>query len=282
VRRRASAFPGIELNLFAELIPDFQRLARPSVRAGRLFSLAGSAPRPGHPALESAAVNSLRRSTARFAAAGFAFVLCAEIAAADDARFLAPADGDLLASDVVHEARWSAPCDMPGDADEMELLLSLDGGKTFPIRLTAELPVCASTFRWRVPAVSSGMARLAVRIGEEGRAETERIAFVSGEFQIASSRSSPTAGLVQGPSEWWTEQALLEIGAESLLGGALRQEPERLHAPVTESDLEAPQSGLPEVSTEAVGYATPSPRDMTCGVSETLSLRRAAPLPLRE
>lgn len=231
--------------------------------------------------LESSAMKRPRRATALRATTSFVFALGASIAGASEPRFLAPAAGDLLGSGVVHEARWSAPCEQHADADEMELLLSLDGGRTFPIRLTAELPLCASTFRWKVPALSTGRARLAVRIGEEGRPETERIAFMSQEFQIASSESSPTAGLVRGPSEWWTEQALLQIGAESLLGGAFREEPERLYAPVTESDLEAPRFGLVELSTEVVGYAAPSRHDTASGVSGPRSLRRAAPVPLR-
>ncbi|MFY9550061.1 MAG: hypothetical protein WAU32_02825, partial [Thermoanaerobaculia bacterium] len=196
--------------------------------------------------------------------------------------FLAPAAGDVLASGVAHEARWNSPCGARPDADEMELLLSVDGGLTFPIRLTAELPRCASAFRWKVPALSAWHARLGVRMGHEGRRETERIAFVSEEFRIASAETSPTARLVRGPSEWWTEQALLEIGPEGLLGGSLRGAPERLQSPSEDTNLEGPRHGFREAPATSETKLEPSATGVIRCAGSLPPPRRGAPLPLRE
>jgi len=159
-----------------------------------------------------------------------------------------PAAGDVAASGVLHEARWSAPCGADTDADEMELLLSLDGGHTFPIRLTAELAPCTTHFRWRVPNVSTERARLAVRQGREGRAEAEEIAILSPEFRITAFGPDDSQQ-IQGPTEVWTEQALREIGAENRLPGSFRRSTERLEAAGTEEDLDVPS---PEAQARAV------------------------------
>ena len=64
------------------------------------------------------------------------------------------------------EIRWS---DVPGDADEIELLLSVDGGRHFSLRLTDELNSDSRSFLWRVPALSAETATLAIRVGIHGR-----------------------------------------------------------------------------------------------------------------
>jgi hypothetical protein len=223
-------------------------------------------------------VNPLHRAAAVL---GLFLALEASLAAAEP-RFSTPVHGDVLASGVSHEVRWTSPCEDAVETDEMELVLSVDGGWTFPIRLTAELSPCSSSFRWKVPALSASRAVLAVRRGIEGEPESERVAIVSGEFRITSFETSPTSSLVRGPSEWWTQQALLEIGAESLLGGALREEPERVHAPVTESDLEEPPPAPAEIGVEREEILSRSRDGIILAVPEPYRLRRAAPLPLRE
>ncbi len=223
-------------------------------------------------------MNSLHRAAAVL---GLLLALDASLAAAEP-RFSTPVHGDVLASGVVHEVRWTSPCEDALETDEMELVLSVDGGWTFPIRLTAELPPCSSTFRWKIPALSTARAVLAVRRGREGEPESERVALASEEFRITSFETSPASSLVRGPSEWWTQQALLEIGAESLLGGALREEPERVYAPMTESDLEEPPPAPAEIGVEREERLSHSRDDVIPAVSEPYRLRRAAPLPLRE
>jgi len=202
-------------------------------------------------------------------------------AAASESRFLTPANGEVLASGVTHEARWLSVCPSSRDADEMEVLLSIDGGRTFPIRLTAELPLCASSFRWKVPAVSSDQARLAVRMGRDGHAESEEIVFVSPPFRITTFAAGEDSELVGGPSEWWTEQALREIGAEGLLGGALRGSPERLEAPISDTELDVPPVGALSVVLVSVRL-DPTRAEAVTRTAGPRRVRRSIPLPLRE
>lgn len=84
-------------------------------------------------------------------------------------RLLAPsADTPLVGGDEA-EIAWE-PLDefaALGKVEEWEAFLSLDGGATYPFRLTPHLDQDLRRFRWRVPAVPSGDARLLFRFGDE-------------------------------------------------------------------------------------------------------------------
>src|SRR5512147_730734 len=58
--------------------------------------------------------------------------------------FLSPARGEALAPGSIVEVRWASACASApeGRADEAEVVLSLDGGLTFPIRVSNELHPC--------------------------------------------------------------------------------------------------------------------------------------------
>ncbi|HWC64543.1 MAG TPA: hypothetical protein VG777_00565 [Thermoanaerobaculia bacterium] len=53
----------------------------------------------------------------------------------------------------------------PEGAEEWEAFLSLDGGETWPLRVTPHLPIAETSFRWIVPALPPGTARVKVRFG---------------------------------------------------------------------------------------------------------------------
>jgi hypothetical protein len=226
-------------------------------------------------------VNHFQRAAAQGAALGLFFALNAALAEGEP-RFSMPARGDVLASGVVHEVRWTSACEDESEADEMELVLSVDGGWTFPIRLTADLSPCSSSFRWKVPSFSTSRAVLAVRRGIEGEPESERVAIVSGEFRITSFETSPTSSLVRGPSEWWTEQALLEIGAENLLGDAMRGPSEHVGVPSVDSDLDEPPSELRAATLDSTGQRVLSGDLVEANAARPPASRRAPFLPLRE
>jgi hypothetical protein len=176
------------------------------------------------------------------AASCFAGLLaCAGASAQEAFRF--PASGTSFASGAKAEASWNAPCDRAA-ADEAELVLSLDDGITFPIRLTEEMPPCASTHRWRVPNVESSHARLGVRRGREGRGGEERIVLVSARFTIVSGVRSSGAGLTRGAAEWWTDQALFAFAAEDFLDETLGRVPRYAAGRVSaeEADDPSPES----------------------------------------
>lgn len=112
--------------------------------------------------------------------------LVAPAAAAREAGVRGPAillppdaAGALRPGDVV-ELRWHG---VPPVAAEMELLLSLDGGRTFPLRVTPDLDAERGWFAWRVPPLPSADARLALRMNLGGR---EVLAATSAPFRIAA------------------------------------------------------------------------------------------------
>jgi hypothetical protein len=60
------------------------------------------------------------------------------------------------------ELRWSG---LPSSVEEVEIVLSLDGGRTFPVRVSRELDARDQVHRWRVPRFESGTAMLRLRMG---------------------------------------------------------------------------------------------------------------------
>jgi hypothetical protein len=90
----------------------------------------------------------------------------------------------------------------------MELVLSLDGGRTFPIRVTRRIDRAATGLRWSVPGLPTEHARLALRVGRDEPPAQERLALVSPEFAIASSTSSPLPEIFWVGGEGRTRDAL--------------------------------------------------------------------------
>ncbi len=139
------------------------------------------------------------------------------------------------------EVVWSAPCANRAGTSETELVLSLDGGLTFPVRVSSEMGACAKSFRWQIPALETAHARLALRAGEGEGSDTERLELVSDEFAIVVGEAGDTEVLIQGARELWTAQAVSgagdeELPSESMAGGA----PERLVAHVAWTEISDP------------------------------------------
>jgi hypothetical protein len=216
-------------------------------------------------------------------AAGLAFGLALAATAAAEPGFLAPRSRATLAAGDVAEVRWDSPCGASWRADEVELVLSLDGGATFPIRVTSEMPSCSSGFRWRVPSLASSHARLALRTGRQGQHETERIQIVSDEFVVVTLPAAAAEELIPGAAEWWTPQALTEVSAVDRLGESWTGRAEHVVPAVAETDLGEPtpqslEDSRPSSSSRLLdglesrgpaGRAAPKPR-------------ASAPIPLRE
>ena len=76
----------------------------------------------------------------------------------------------------------------PEGAREWEAFLSLDGGASFPIRVTPHLSTAVRSFSWPLPMLLSPSARLRVRFGD-GRAEREYD--VAGEFALRPAPGAP-------------------------------------------------------------------------------------------
>lgn len=101
-------------------------------------------------------------------------------------RVVAPAPGTELTAGALAVVEWEAPENgLDRRIVEWEAFLSLDGGRTWPLRLTPHLDVGIRRFSFRVPGFPSRDARLLLRFGDE-REETE--VDVPGSFTIAARR----------------------------------------------------------------------------------------------
>lgn len=172
-------------------------------------------------------------------------------------QFAAPARGEILAPGAFVEVRWqrTEPCDSEPTAElerqgerdgspereenEAELVLSLDGGTTFPIRVSGEISPCASRFTWRVPALPTSQARLGLRTGDE-RDEDERIELVSGAFAILPDPERRPETLHARGGEWWIPEAPAPRGAEDGLRQTLRGAASQIVQPVAWTEIAVP------------------------------------------
>jgi len=95
-------------------------------------------------------------------------------------HILEPGLGAVLHSGDLVEVRWDS---VPSGVEEMELLLSLDDGRHFAVRVTAELEAAKLSYSWRVPGFASRGVRLAMRMRLDDR---EVFGGASASFSIAA------------------------------------------------------------------------------------------------
>jgi len=119
-----------------------------------------------------------------------------------------PSARERLDPDSTVVAAWTLDPEVLRGLDEAELVLSLDDGATFPVRLTARIPPDARSTVWRVPALPTEHARLALRAGLDEREGAEELLFVSEPFAIASPGARPREELFAINGEWRTRDAL--------------------------------------------------------------------------
>lgn len=159
----------------------------------------------------------------------------------------------LVAGSTV-EVSWAVPCPDLAGSRETELILSLNGGVTFPIRVTPEMAACATSFRWQVPALRTAHARLALRAGTGEGSESERLDFISEEFAILAGEAPDSEDLVRVSGEWWTRQALKAAGAEDLPLKSMTGAEQHLVVPDFCPDISEPNprgAAAPEASAAA-------------------------------
>ncbi|HKV09705.1 MAG TPA: hypothetical protein VJ725_16305 [Thermoanaerobaculia bacterium] len=84
------------------------------------------------------------------------------------ARLLSPAEGQELTAGTEAVVEWEGLA-LPPHADEWEAFLSIDGGKTWPLRITPHLDLSIRRFSFRVPDLPTREARLLLRFGDERR-----------------------------------------------------------------------------------------------------------------
>jgi hypothetical protein len=106
--------------------------------------------------------------------------------AADLARVVAPVPGTELVAGETAWIEWEAGPGLAAfaEAHEWEAFLSVDGGETFPVRLTPHLDLGRPRVAFRVPPLVSADCRLLLRFGDE---REEREQPVPGRFRIVPS-----------------------------------------------------------------------------------------------
>lgn len=135
-----------------------------------------------------------------------AWSLAGTAGAAD--RFAAPIGGAPLEPGATVRVAWDMPGERGRGFEEMELVLSLDGGRTFPVRVTRDLDPSTRSLSFRVPALPSAHARLALRAGASEEPGAEKILLVSNEFVIEADPASPLEPTASVRGEWRTREAL--------------------------------------------------------------------------
>lgn len=160
----------------------------------------------------------LRTAGSRWRGTAAALVLAAVLGAGvargdapSPGGFRSPAAGERVTAGMSARVLWDRPGGLRVEgAAEMELLLSLDGGRTFPIRLTRDLAPETRGVHWRVPNFPTRAARIALRVGDGEEPDEERLELVSAPFEIVEDAAlAPVAEpLHRIRGEWRTEAAL--------------------------------------------------------------------------
>ena len=125
------------------------------------------------------------RSLCRFLAC--AVLACAPTgfawAAEAPLRLVAPQAGATLVAGATAELAWEPLGPLSG-IEEWEAFLSLDGGATYPVRITPHLDRGLRRIGWQVPPVPTPDARILLRLGDESR---ETAVELPQRFSIAAS-----------------------------------------------------------------------------------------------
>ena len=167
---------------------------------------------------------------------------------------------------------------VPG-VEERELVLSLDGGKTFPVRLTREIEPGDRMATWRVPVLLTEHAVLALREGGDGF--EEEIVATSAEFVIHPTPGSPVEELRFRDGEWKTREA--DAGRVNLPSQNLGSAGQERVGPLDDAFVafEEPVRALPGCpDLAAVPYEAAAPSPSSSGTCAFPPVTRF--LPLRE
>jgi hypothetical protein len=115
---------------------------------------------------------------------------------ASDATTTLSFPGDVHAGQIV-ELRWSTP---PADVEELEVMLSLDGGRTYDVRISPEIDPRTKVWRWRVPNLPTSEARLRLRLGSR---RGEREGQPTPPFTILGAGDRPIERRQVHEGRWW-------------------------------------------------------------------------------
>jgi hypothetical protein len=168
--------------------------------------------------------------------AGLCLFAASAVAGARPVVFTAPVQGEALQSGTVVEVSWTR---VPSNADEVELLLSLDGGGRIALRLTEQLSSRDRSYLWHVPNLSSPRAAFVLRMGIEGR---EIESAPSAPFEILPEPSRPVEPVDWRAGELWLGEEGRARDADPMPAAGLDSRPERW-APLHERNYSIAPAG---------------------------------------
>ena len=109
------------------------------------------------------------------------------------------ADASCVRGGDVVGVRWRDPGDQ---VEELEILVSLDDGRSFGMRVSPDLDGDERRFAWRVPNLASRDARLRIRVRVRGH---ELDGPIGARFAIESDRTRPRQRWPFLDRGWWDE-----------------------------------------------------------------------------
>lgn len=163
---------------------------------------------------------------------------------------------EALKPGTVRRVTWHFPGPPGPRGTELELVLSLDGGATFPLRVSPEAGETQTEALFRVPNLPTPRARLGLRVGRDGN--DERLSEVGETFVILADARAPLEPLRHRRGEAATLEAAPHETTEGLPASALTGVPSSVSARSADGDLDE-NSGAHELPTPAVSYLDSPP-----------------------
>jgi hypothetical protein len=169
--------------------------------------------------------------------------------AAVPVRLLSPGDGAVLRAGSLATLEWASEAFSGSERwEEWEAFLSLDGGTTYPVRLTPHLDRELRRITFKVPTLPTANARLLLRVGDERREIAfelpERFTIAAAPGLLPSALDLPRTVWRRGEPARPGEAGVLVWVEGSRRGGALREVVAEEPARVTDSGVE-PAQGRP-------------------------------------
>lgn len=192
--------------------------------------------------------------------AGLALLALSAVAEARPVVVASPGQGRPLEAGSIVNVSWSR---LPAGVEEVELLLSLDGGRRVEVRLTEQFSPAGRFYSWRVPNITARRASLVLRMGIDGR-EVESAP--SAPFEILPDASRPGPSVELRDRELWLAEGTAVEESDPLPAANLDSRPEEW-APVSDRSEPAAPAGAAVFGSRPSGRGLPVSLDSTRGCS---------------